>query len=500
MKPGAVIAVALLAALARAGGPEVALAPAFGDHMVWPRDVPVPLWGTATPGAAIETRFAGQVRSTRADSNGAWRVVFDPQAAAAKPRAVEVSARAGGGTAARFLNDVVVGDVWLAAGQSNMKFPLKQATGGRAAALPAAAAPVRLLRFAEAATGDAGAYTDDQLARLEPARFFSGAWSDAAPNHAAEFSAVGWYFARRLAGELGDVPVGVIQVAVGGSPAEAWIGRDALAAGYPEFVRGNWLQNPLVGAWCRGRAGENLRDHAVVADDLGPAHPFKPGFLWAAGIAPLAPLPVRGVLWYQGESNAEEAGQVAVHERLFPLLVDSWRSAFGRELPFLFVQLPGLDRPHWPAFRASQRRLLDARPGLGMAVAIDLGERGNVHPPDKQPVGERLARLALAQVYGRGGLPTGPLAVRITASDAVCRVRFIHADGLATRDGTAPRGFELQGGDGDFHPVEARIEGDEVVLAGPGRSVRYGWQGFPAPPLNLVNRDDLPAAPFALGP
>ena len=484
-----------------AGGAEprmLSVAPVFGDQMVWPRDVAVPVWGGAAPGAEVEIRFADQQRRVLADAAGRWRAELDPLPASVVGRPLRISMLGPAGLGVRLFTNVVVGDVWLAAGQSNMRFPARSAEGGAASLAGVESSGIRLLRFEEAATGDAGVYRTNQLARLRPDRYFTGLWRAADRDAASAFSAVAWFFARRVAANQAGVPLGVIQVAVGGTPIEAWIDRAALAEGFPELVRGNWLDNLRVGAWCRGRARENLKLGGGPSDELGPAHPFKPGFQWASGIAPLAPFPVKGVLWYQGESNAEEAWQVPDHDRLFPLLVASWRAAFGRELPFLYVQLPGLDRPHWPAFRESQRRVLDRLPGLGMAVTIDLGDRANVHPTDKQPVGERLARLALAQVYGRAVLPTGSLARELVQTGAEWRVVFDHARGLTTRDGASPVGFEARGEDGSFQPVAARIEGEQVVLSGPARAVRYGWQPFPDPPLNLVNADGLPAAPFLL--
>ena len=496
-------ALALLAfwwAVAAPGAEPRALSvsPVFGDQMVWPRDVAVPVWGGATPGAEVEVRFADQSRRVAADARGQWRVELSPLPASAVGRPLRISMLGPSGLGVRLFTNVVVGDVWLAAGQSNMRFPVRGAAGGSESLVGAESTGIRLLRFEEAATGDGGTYRSNQVAALAPGRYFSGLWRVADRASVPSFSAVGWFFARRVAADQGGVPIGVIQIAVGGSPIEAWISRAALAEGYPEFVRGNWLDNPAVCAWCRGRARENLRGAAGPSDDLGPAHPFKPGFQWAAGLAPLAPFPVKGVLWYQGESNAEEASQIPAHDRLFPLLVTGWRAAFGRELPFLYVQLPGLDRPHWPAFRESQRRALTQLPGLGMAVTIDLGERGNVHPVDKQPVGDRLARLALAQVYGRSILPGGPLVSGLAPSGDVWRVTFTQARGLATRDGQPPVGFEVADDAGVYHPAGARIEGEAVVLTNRVRAVRYGWQPFPDPPLNLVNADGLPAAPFQL--
>jgi sialate O-acetylesterase len=498
MKAALGLLVLCCAGLAGAAEPRtLSVAPVFGDQMVWPRDVAVPVWGGAAPRAEVEVRFADQVRRVEADVRGQWRVELDPLPANAMGRPLRISMLGTAGLGVRLFTNVVVGDVWLAAGQSNMRYPVRGVTGPEPA-LGAEAAGIRLLRFEEAATGDAGAYKTNQLARLAPGRYFTGLWRAADRGTVSSFSAVGWFFARRVAADQGGVPIGVIQVAVGGTPIEAWIDRAALTEGFPELVQGNWLDNAQVGAWCRGRARENLRAGAGPADDLGPAHPFKPGFQWAAGIAPLAPFPVKGVLWYQGESNAEEDWQIADHDRLFPLLVTSWRTAFGRDLPFLFVQLPGLQRPHWPAFRESQRRSLDRLPGLGMAVTIDLGDPRDVHPADKQPVGERLARLALNQVYGRDLLPTGPLPRTLVQTGDECRVTFDHARGLVTRDGEAVLGFETRAAEGGFQPARARIEGEQVVLPGPVHAVRYGWQPFPDPPLNLVNTDDLPASPFLL--
>lgn len=465
----------------------------------------LPIWGTAAAGERIEVRFAGTRAAATAGADGRWRAELPPQEPSALGRPLVIEGRE-----TVTLDDVVVGEVWLCAGQSNMLLPFAKADHA-AADLAAAGDPMlRLLRLAVAAGGDAPAYDSEAIAALRPKAFTSGSWACSSPAAVADFSAVAVFFAQRLRAELG-VPVGVIQLAVGGTPTEAWVGREALAASPATagLLTGDWLQNPLVGEWCRGRAAANLArasraGEAIPGDEFGPNHPFKPGFLREAGVAPLVPFSIAGVCWYQGESNAETAAGAALHEVVFAALVADWRRAWQRDdLPFGFVQLPGMARPHWPAFREGQRRLHARIPHTGMAVAIDLGAEGDVHPRDKRPIGERLAGWALADVYGRDVAGSSPLPVSaIRHADGRVRIEFEHAAaGLTTTDGGPPRHFETAGADGGFRPVDAVIEGSAVVLTAVGRAphrVRYAWQPFPRPAVNLVGRDGLPVTPFQL--
>jgi sialate O-acetylesterase len=226
--------------------------------------------------------------------------------------------------------------------------------------------------------------------------------------------------------------------------------------------------------------------------------------MWEAGIRPLIPCAIRGVIWYQGESNAETPERVAEHNLLFPLLVNDWRQKWKQgDFPFLFVQLPAMGREHWPAFRDGQRRFLNELDNVGMAITIDTGHPTNVHPVDKRPVGERLAEWALGTTYAkqRFSVVSGPLFRKAEQHGTSLIIHFDHVgSALQTSDGQPPRHFELAGMDGVFHPATARLEGQTIVLSSSKvsepRHARYGWMPYPKPPVNLLNSAKLPASPF----
>jgi hypothetical protein len=482
------------------------LARPFGDHMVLQANQPIRVWGTAKPAEEVTVKFSDEATShkTDADQNGEWQIELPARPASESPVTLIVSST----NAEISIRDVLIGEVWFCAGQSNMQWPLVKSEGGEDAILTTADRLLRLHNCPPGAGGKSGLYTQDEAKRLWPGTFTSGQWKVSSPASAAPFSAVGYYFAKRLREEL-RVPVGVINVSVGGTPIESWVSQSRLSAkpSLSPLFDGNWLNNSMLDDWCRSRAKANLRDAFngtlhVPSDEFGPNHPFKPGFMFRAGVEPFLPMSIRGGLWYQGESNADTAQRISVYNQCFPLFVQEWRSGFKNEaMPIGFVQLPAMRRPNWPQFREQQRRSLSKLSNIGMAITIDTGHPTDVHPKDKKTVGDRLAKWALVDVYGKSGASSGPLFSVVTIDDSLAEVTFRHVgSGLRTRDGNAPLHFEIAGADGKFHKAEARINNHKVQVSSPDVprpvNVRYAWAAFPDPSPNLINSDGLPASPF----
>lgn len=359
--------------------------------MVVPRGRDLPVWGVGKPGERVMVSFAGQRRSSPVDDNGCWRVKFSHLGMSAENSVLRVTS----GEKAVLLKDILVGEVWLCAGQSNMDFPLARAVGGRDEARDASNFPnIRLLNHSGVHTAGR-AYTSTERRRLDPGHFFTGEWQVASEASALPFSAVGWWAGKAIH-QRKRVPVGIIDVSVGGSGAEAWLPREVLEAreDYAELLGEGWLESEKLSAWARGRARLNLGGE-------GTRHPFQPGFLFDAGVREWRGFPLTGVLWYQGETNAEIHDD-EWNERLITDLVLGWRKVLEQpELPFFMVQLPrigGKDplRQWWPQFREVQARAAGKLDGVELIVTEDLGwDSPDVHPPDKRPVGERLGKAVI---------------------------------------------------------------------------------------------------------
>ena len=457
----------------------------YTDYMVFQRDVPLVVSGTANAGEKVKVSLGKTCRKAVADSHGRWSVDFGPQKAA-EGLTLSVSAPSGSFS----FRDVAIGEVWLCSGQSNMAFRMDEM--GENLNEPSDSG-LRLFDMKPRWETDNVTWPTEALEALDRLEYFTPAcWSAASDETISRFSAVGYCFGRELRDSL-TVPVGIICNAVGGATTESWIDRESLETQFPQILS-NWLDNDFIQDWARGRARKNIGGGNALS-----RHPYQPCFLFEAGILPLKAFPIRGVLWYQGESNAHN---VSAHERLFGLLVDGWRKFWNNPLmPFYYVQLSSINRPSWPWFRDSQRRLEGSRPNLGMAVSSDVGDPWNVHPLRKRPVAARLAARALHDTYGFKELvPSGPVfkeAVLLPGGKVA--VRFLWADGL-----DAPgeiKGFELAAHDGCFFPSTARIEGETVVLTVPeglGKEapsiVRYGWEPFST--ANLYNGAGFPASTF----
>lgn len=473
----------------------------YGDHMVLQQGQPIPVTGTTdTPGKAISVSF-GDVTVPAQVKGKKWQAVLPAQAVCAEGK--PLSAKQGKDVTE--LADVVVGEVWIASGQSNMLFRMNQTPTG-AADVAALAAPTFRFHHAQPMVHTNNApYGEAEFKRLSSDGMYeSQGWSVSGTGDAARMSAVGYWFGSQLAKTLGDTPVGVIHASLGGSEMAAWFPEKLMKKKYPELLGKSWLESKYVSEWVRGRAKRNL---GAKPDGN---HPYGPGYLYAQGIKPWKHFPVAGVIWYQGESDAE-IPDMKQNGALLRDLITSWRGELTcgakDKMPFIMVQLPRINdntklRASWPEFRAMQDEIAAALPAVYSVNTIDLGStNSDVHPPVKKEVGSRLAATAAKKIYGKDVACDGPCLKSAQAVKGGVLVSFTHAEGLTTTNGQAPAQFELAGADGTFVPATAEIQGDKVLLTAPGlkgapMQVRYAWSVFVEP--NLVNKDALPARAAAL--
>lgn len=479
----------------------------YSDGMVLQRDTPLLIHGTANAEEEVKVQIEKQTAKTTAGKDGLWEVELKPPKAGG-PYSLIVSTKKEKQT----FQDVMVGEVWLCSGQSNMAFTLRNANP--LPAQPFGGSRIRLYNMTPICHTNDVEWDSLSLAQINELKYLqSTKWMDCTSETAANFSAVAYFFGRMLQDSL-QVPIGLICNAVGGTNTESWIDRRTLEFEFPNILN-NWLSNDFIQDWCRGRAAKNIalalkKDSGFPVTNSGESlqrHPYQPCYMYEAGIEPLQQFPIRGVIWYQGESNAHNKD---AHAKLFPLLVDSWRKNWKQpDMPFLFVQLSSLNRPSWPWFRDSQRLLSQQIPHTEMAVTTDVGDSLDVHPRNKQPVGERLARLALRDVYQHHyfvkhpSAAQGPVVIEAKSKGphgATLRFDQNSASKLTTSDGKALRTFELADEFGIFHPAEAEVKGTNVIVSSPNvkhpTAVRYGWQPFTR--ANLVNAYGLPASTFCI--
>lgn len=456
----------LLAAAALPASAQVSFPSLFGDHMVAQSERPFRVWGHAPAGSEVTVtlwkappnRSQAFIRITEALEDGTWAVEIEAQPPGG-PYELTIATPESKGVK---LTDVWFGEVWLCSGQSNMEWPLSASADAELHAAAADAPNVRLFKLARRSSA-------------EPLRDVEGTWTLCSPESAPGFSAVGYHFGRAIEGPVGR-PIGLIQSAWGGTPAEAWTSPETLAAD---------------------------ADFAPILEREPPNESWLPAGLYNGMLAPLFGLELAGVIWYQGESNAGRAEQYGT---LFPAMIRSWREAFpGDDLPFLFVQLANFKQraeepgeSDWAELREAQGRALEL-PRTAVAVIIDVGDANDIHPRDKLTVGERLALAARRIVYGEKDLEfSGPTYASMSVEGPAVRVRFEHAAGLATTDERTPVGFALAGADRVFHWADAVIDGADVVLLSEAVpepvAVRFAWADNPD--HNLVNAAGLPASPF----
>jgi sialate O-acetylesterase len=478
---------------------EVTLPALIADHMVLQRGLPVHVWGKAAPGESVTVSFRGQTRSVAADTVGLWSVYLPPSDAGGP---FEMTVK---GTNTVTLGDVLVGDVWVASGQSNMEWPLKNAANGQAEVAGAKFPRIRLFHV----KNKSAAYP------LDDAEAWT--WAQCSPDSAPDFSAIAYFFGRDLHRRL-DVPVGLIESSWGGTPADAWTSLRALASDaalMPVFAEWSRMtDNAAVDKLRRRKRLDEWQQAVARAKAEGrrpPGYPWEPneGDSWMpaglfnAMIAPLTKYPIRGAIWYQGESNASPE-RVSLYARLFRTMIQDWRRAWGQgDFPFLFAQLANFKagpNARWPELREAQLEAL-ALKNTGMAVTIDVGDPNDIHPRDKQTVGARLAAAARAVSYGENIVYSGPLFRLAVPEGSAMRIFFDHTGGGLSARGGALKGFEIAGADRKFTAAEARIDGGTVVVSSPSVAapayVRYGWSDNPD--CNLYNAEGFPASPFRSG-
>ena len=515
------LAVALVAATLAGGASaraEVKMPAIFSDHMVLQQQIPVPVWGWAQPGEDVTVTFNGQKLSAKANENGRWGVKLTPLAASATPAELEIA----GKNTVKF-TDVLVGEVWVCSGQSNMEFGIRNAVNGDKEVAEADHPLIRLFTVPKKVTG----VPQDDVRRDPP---FGGEWLACTPTNVGGggwggFTAAGYFFGRDLQNEL-KVPVGLIHTSWGGTPAEAWTAHKYIVDDpdlrpieerYDQSAERFSREKESV-AKMRDEAMRKWEAQAALAKAAGKAPPRKPStpsdpsespnspsVLYNGMIAPIVPFAIRGAIWYQGESNAGRAHQ---YRKLLPAMIKSWRDAWDEpDMDFYIVSLANFQNParepgnsDWAELREAQA-MTAAQPHNGQALAIDLADAGNpgdIHPKNKQDVGHRLALVALAKTYGKSVDYSGPeyKDFKIDGDKAV--IHFNFADGMMARGGPPLKGFQIAGEDQKWYWADAKIEGNSVIVSSPSvakpAAVRYDWAHNPQG--NLYGKDGLPAVPF----
>jgi len=495
----------LLICLITPAAADVKLPGLFGDHMVVQRDATLPVWGWAEPGEKVTVDLAGQSKTATADADGKWSVKLDAVKAGG-PHVLKVE-----GNNRIEIADVLVGEVWLCSGQSNMAMSVGGCLNREAEVAAANLPQIRMM-------------TVSRVPAETPQDDCRGDWKVCSPETVAGFSATAYFFGRTLHREL-DVPVGLINSSWGGTPVQAWTAlknqqalrelkplldewKKNIAAYDPEAAKQKHQEQ--LARWEQRAKQAKAAGKPVPRKPAAPSDPrlnsHRPANLYNGMIAPLVPYAIRGAIWYQGEANAGRYN-ASLYGLQLSTMIANWRDVWGQgDFPFLWVQLPNFRAPQqqpvqtdgWVIVQEEMLKTL-AVPNTGMAVTIDIGEADNIHPKNKQDVGKRLAIWALGMTYGEDVVRCGPLYNSMAKRDGRIEITLdCVGSGLVAQGGGPLRGFAIAGEDKQFVWAEAKIEGDKVVVSSPQVkapvAVRYAWASNPD--CNLYNRAGLPASPF----
>jgi sialate O-acetylesterase len=491
----AAVAGAMLSGLVGVTRADVKLPAIFTDHMVLQQGQKNRVWGTATPGEKVTVSIGQQQQVATADAAGKWQVSLDPLPVNREPATLTIK-----GNNTVTISDVLVGEVWICSGQSNMQWSVNQSNDPDLERLTANYPQIRLI-------------TVPQVGTQEPQDDFNGRWSVCSSDTVGDFSAVGYFFGRQLHKTLG-VPIGLIDNAWGGSACEAWVRRDLLAS-KPEY-------GPLLGRWVEEEqnydqnvAAFEARVAAAKAEGKTPPpanqHPrvrmqgqHRPANIYNGVLKPTIGYGIRGVIWYQGESNVGRAYQ---YRELFPLMIQSWRDEWQQgDFPFYYVQLadylaekPQPGESAWAELREAQTMTMSKLPNTGQAVIIDSGEGKDIHPKNKLVVGKRLARWALAKDYGISIAHRSPEYASMAKTGNKVTLTFDHVGGFRPFDVPECRGFAIAGEDRVWVWAQGRVTGPNTIEVWSDAvqnpvAVRYGWADNPV--VNVYSNDGLPLTPF----
>lgn len=487
--------------------------PLFSDYAVLQQDRPVPVWGTADPGESVEVSFGDQTVRGKADKEGKWIVILESLSGSLVPGSLIV----GAGDKEITFEDILVGEVWVGSGQSNMAWPVSRSLDMESTVEKAGAGGFPRVRLLKVPVDGSDS----------PTSTVNGTWTLATESSVASFSATAFYFAAKLAQDR-NVAVGVIQSASGGTNAFSWINTETFENDpAAETARTYWaatLKNHPAAMERYKEALISWKEESEAAnaaggeftkraprEPLGATHVKRPTGHYNAMIAPLQPYAIRGVIWYQGEANSREPFNTGYRDLMFAL-VEDWREDWSvasrglverNDFPFYLVQLPNFANGSpdgWPLIREQMLNFWKEGTNTGMVVTIDTGDPDDIHPANKTPVGERLAQFARARTYGENIIYSGPIydALRIEGSKAIVTFTEV-GGGLKSLDGEPLAEFEVAGADGEFVPAIARIEDNELVVTAESipepRAVRYAWKANPEG-INFGNEEGLPASPF----
>ncbi len=497
------LALLLLACTPACGFADVKLPALFSDHMVLQRDMPLPVWGWAEPGEEVAVVLGNQTHKATADADGNWRVTLEPLSLG-DPQTLVVE-----GKNRLQVNDILVGEVWLCSGQSNMGWDVKNCWNAELDIAGAKFPNIRIITV-----GGEGSQT--------PVKDFQGRWDVCTPKTVGNFSAVGYFFGRELH-QILDVPIGLIDNAWGGSSCEAWVRRDLLESDpMYEALIARWkkteaeydLEKAKADLAEKIKAWEPLAEAAKKAGKWHPGKPrlhnplvnqHRPANLFNARLMPVVPFAIKGSIWYQGESNAGRAYQ---YRELFPLMIQNWRDTWKQgDFPFYWVQLADFTRElpdpgdsNWAELREAQTMTMDRLANTGEAVIIDLGEAADIHPRNKVDVARRLARWALTQDYGLNFACPSPRYDAMEITDGKIVLSFKHVGyKLRTVDAHEAEGFAIAGEDKKWVWADAKITEDNHIEVSSEAvpnpvAVRYGWANNPV--CNIYNFKGLPLTPF----